>query len=137
MNLDTPSNRFTGDHEGKIRTIYIKYLSLQWDGEKIETQKGGLEGNELLKVNCTIIADTADTEEIQMQGKNPITMAGEMVLGDAVKKVCQFTLLANGVKKQQIELNLAPFEGKRFESHTIDFFECGVTMTILVTVLPV
>ena len=128
-------------------------MSLQWDGDK-EIQKGGLEGNEVLKINCTRGPETADTDDFQMQEKKPITMTGdfkresgfwfkkgkneegEKVLGDADTKIIEFTLIANSVKKQQVKLNLAQFEGKRSVEEVVDFTKCGVTMKILVTVLP-
>ena len=69
-----------------------------------------------------------------MQEKKPITMTGdfkresgfwfkkgkndegEKVLGDADTKIIEFTLLANGSKKQMVKVDLSQFEGKKSAS---------------------
>ena len=68
--------RLAGQEE-ENRVIFIKYVSLQWNGNQ-ELQKGGLEGNEELLINCSRgKKQTEDNGPYQMQNQKPITMAGE------------------------------------------------------------
>merc|ERR1712167_201571 len=98
----------------------------------------GIEGNEEIVINCARGPENAVTMTGDFQRESGFWFKkpkGEDDKGPAEDKFVDFTLMANSMKKQKVQVNVAQFEGQRAAKHEVNFDKCGITMNILVTVL--